>query len=139
MERFELQGKVLVVDGSHNAQKLSALAESVQTAYPGQDIAALVAFVEGNENRWQGGADVITGIAKHIIVTSFQANQDVPKKSVAPEKVASYIRSVDFPNVVIEPNPVAALTQLSELPEQLLLVAGSFYLLNSIRPLIVKR
>ncbi|HET7320436.1 MAG TPA: Mur ligase family protein [Candidatus Saccharimonadales bacterium] len=139
MERFALGGKVLVVDGSHNAQKLGTLAESLHAAYPGKDIATLAAFVDGNDSRWQSGADVLMGLSKRIIVTSFQANQDVPKKSVAPEKVADYIESKGFHVIVVESKPAAALSQLQNSPEPVLLVAGSFYLLNNVRPLIIKQ
>lgn len=138
MERFQLDGKVLLVDGGHNAQKLTALAESIRAAYPHEPVAALVAFVAGNDGRWQAGAEVLARLSSRIIVTGFQTEQDVPKQSVDPERVAAYLREKGVDEVAVEPSAALAWEYLRTVPERVLLVAGSFYLLNSIRPLILE-
>ncbi|HSX36816.1 MAG TPA: Mur ligase family protein [Patescibacteria group bacterium] len=138
METFKLGDKTVIVDGSHNAQKLTALAESIRALYPAQKIAALVAFVDGDSGRWQAGAEVLMKLADNIIVTSFWAEQDAPKQPVPPAKLQKFCKSHGYENVKIMPKPADALTELLKSPEPLLLVAGSFYLLNSVRPLIMK-
>lgn len=138
LERFELVGKTVIVDGSHNAQKLAALADSVRALYPQQPVAALVGFVEGRDSRWQGGIDQVMGLAKRLIVTAFHSELDVPKSSVDPRQVANYCRAKGFEAVAVVADPAEALASLKRAPEPLLLVCGSFYLLNHIRPLIVK-
>ncbi|HSW37702.1 MAG TPA: Mur ligase family protein [Candidatus Saccharimonadales bacterium] len=137
MEQLKLGGKTLIIDGSHNYQKLAALRQSIGALYPGQKIAALVAFVEGNDARWQGGIKEVMKLAEKIIVTSYESDQDTPKKSVAPAQIADYCKAAGFDDVTAIENPAEAFKELQQCPEPVLLVAGSFYLLNSIRPLIV--
>lgn len=138
MEIFKMQGKTVIVDGSHNGQKLGALAESIRAEFPDQSIAAIAGFVKDADERWQRGVTVLTGLADHIILTSFTAEQDVPKSSMDPKQVAQYCRDNDFTSVEIELDPKTALHTLLKRPEPILLIAGSFYLLNHIRPLITQ-
>ena len=139
MERFATGEKVLIVDGSHNGQKLATLAESVKSAYPGEKVAALTAFVDGPESRWQGGLVEIFKLADHVTLTEFRAEQDVPKDSIKATKLQEFCESQNYESTEVIPDPASALDALLARSERVLLVAGSFYLLNSIRPLIVKR
>lgn len=136
MEQFNVAGKTLVVDGSHNGQKIGALTASMRTAFPGKAIAALAAFVSGPDERWEGGIDELLPLVDDIILTSFTAEQDMPKNSVDPTVIAAYCQQKGFENIQIEPDPTAALQQLLGRPEPVLLVTGSFYLLNHVRPLL---
>lgn len=138
MERFEVGGKTLIMDGSHNAQKLGVLVESIQAAYPHQKIAALVAFVEGPDERWQGGMAALLPILNKLTITSFEAEQDVPRSSIAPNRLQHFCESKHYMRSAIVDNPEQAFRELLKSPEPLLLVAGSFYLLNHIRPLLVE-
>src|ERR1035437_5231417 len=56
MEIFKLVGKTLIIDGSHNSQKLRALTNSISSEFHNQSIYALVAFVSGDDQRWQTGS-----------------------------------------------------------------------------------
>lgn len=138
MEIFHIGDKVLIVDGSHNAQKVGALLESVHQRFPNQEIAALVSFADGQDVRWQGAVDILEKTVDSIIVTAFTAEQDVPKVAVRPERVIEYLSGQHFTNVSIEPQPNIGLQKLLHQPQKILLVAGSFYLLNHIRPLLKK-
>lgn len=137
MELFRLGSKTLIIDGSHNSQKLRVLAASVRIKFPDQPIAALTAFVEGQDERWQRGVDVLTTLADRLIITSFKAEQDVPKASVRPATIAAYCRAISYAAVTVSPQPEAAFAALLQQPEPILLVTGSFYLLNHIRPLLI--
>ena len=139
MERFSIGDKVLIVDGSHNGQKLATLAESVKSAYPGEKVAALTAFVDGPESRWQGGLVEIFKLADSVILTEFRAEQDVPKESIKATKLQEFCKSQNYESTEVIPDAASALDALLARSERVLLVAGSFYLLNSVRPLIVKR
>jgi dihydrofolate synthase/folylpolyglutamate synthase len=138
LERLQFGAKTLIIDGSHNAQKLEALLGSIKVLYPGQAMAALVAFVGGNDERWQGGVQPLLTMVDHLIITSFTAEQDVPKASIDPERVAAYCRTAGFSELQVIANASEAFAELKKQSEPLLLVAGSFYLLNTIRPLIAK-
>jgi folylpolyglutamate synthase/dihydrofolate synthase len=136
MEIFELVGKTLIIDGSHNSQKLRALANSISSEFHNQSIYALVAFVSGDDQRWQTGLDVLMYLVDGLIVTSFTSNQDFPKRSVDPDKIVEYCHKQGFTNLVVEKEPEKAFGLLTKQSQDLLLVTGSFYLLNHIRPLI---
>ncbi|MEO6513328.1 MAG: Mur ligase family protein [Candidatus Saccharimonadales bacterium] len=139
MERVTYRGKRLILDGAHNGQKLSVLLKSLTEMYPRQDIAAIVAFVAGDEPRMRQGLQEIMLVAKHIIVTEFSVEQDVPKHAVPATEIATWCKEQGFESVEVETQPLVALDILQARSEPLLLVTGSFYLLNHIRPHIIKQ
>ncbi|MDB5168967.1 MAG: hypothetical protein JWO41_323 [Candidatus Saccharibacteria bacterium] len=134
MEVITYRGKSIVLDGAHNAQKLAVLVDALHVKYPGQQIAALVGFVEGDKDRLSGALDVLQGITSYCVATSFITAKDFIKASVDPQLVAEQAKF----EVVVEPDVAKAFGQLLGRPESVLLVAGSFYLLNHIRPLMLK-
>jgi dihydrofolate synthase / folylpolyglutamate synthase len=136
LERFTIGGKTVIVDGSHNQQKIHALLESVAQLYPGQSIAALCAFVKGNDERWQGGLGELLPAANYILFTTFHGEQDLPKSSIPTDKLAEFCRTQQYTSFSIEDDPAAALAALLARPETVLLITGSFYLLNHLRPLV---
>lgn len=136
LERFEHGDKTIILDGSHNQQKLQALLTSIAELYPGQDIAALAGFVKGNDERWQGGLSELLPVVKHIVFTSFHSEKDMPRSSVDPKILCDYCKTQDYGQCVIKNNPAEAVHYLLERPEPILLITGSFYLMNHVRPLI---
>lgn len=134
MEEISYKGKTVILDGAHNAQKLGVLADALHVKYPNTPIAALVAFAEGDEQRLQGALEAIKQVASNCIVTSFVSAKDNIKHAVAPDAVAE---QAGF-NVTVEPDPAKAFELLMQQSEPVLVVAGSFYLLNHIRPLMLK-
>ncbi len=137
MDIVSFKGKTVIVDGSHNEQKIAALARSIRAAYPDQKIAALVSFVGGNSDiRWQRGVGALCRITDAIVVTTFKAEQDVPKHSVDPMLIARYCQAVPFSEVIVEEDPRLAFEKAMARPEPIILVVGSFYLLNNIRSLL---
>lgn len=136
MEEVRLQGKTLIIDGAHNAQKLHALSTSVRRRYPDQPIAAVVSFVGGRSYRLEDAAEELIPLLDHIIITSFNSPQDGPHASVEAHDLAELFVRHRAKSVEIVPDPRAAFQKLLERPELILMVAGSFYLLNHIRPLV---
>jgi folylpolyglutamate synthase/dihydropteroate synthase len=140
MEVFERDGKTVVVDAAHNAQKLEALGRSMHTRYSArQPVAAVVSLAAGREYRLEESAREMAGLAGHLIVTSFHGPQDGPHHSVEPRLLAAACKKQGAKSVEIIEDPAAALQALLARPEQVLLVTGSFYLLNHIRPLLLDR
>lgn len=137
MERRSLAGKTLVIDGAHNAQKMAALVESVTAAYPGQSVVALVAFVDGPDARWQGGLRALLPIVNKLIITSFKTQQDTSKHSVDPYKLQKFCKNQVNVQTLVFPKPADAFEELRDSSEGVLLVTGSFYLLNGIHRLIM--
>jgi dihydrofolate synthase/folylpolyglutamate synthase len=136
MEVFSVNGKTIIVDGSHNGQKIGTLMASLRERYPARPVAALVAFVDGEAIRWQQGLDALLPSVDSLVITAFTATQDTPKTSVRPRVIADYAAG-KIKKIVVEPEPAAALTRLLAETADVYLVVGSFYLLNHIRPLII--
>lgn len=141
MEIRHVQGKEVILDGSHNPQKLHALVEAVRDQYPGADIAVLLAFAKSRtpENRIEAGTYELTKLANHMILTSFILNRNTPHHSVNPEALAEACRADAYTNFEVIADPAQAFAVLLKRPEPVVVVAGSFYLLNSIRPLLAEQ
>lgn len=136
MEVVMVAGKTVIIDGSHNSQKITQLLAGIRERFPGRPIAALTAFVNGRDSRWQEALDVLLPEVSVLIATSFATAQDVPKVSVDPARIADYCVTAGLRDCTVYPDAPAAFRQLLGLPADVLLVVGSFYLLNHIRPLV---
>jgi dihydrofolate synthase/folylpolyglutamate synthase len=134
MEVIPYGDKTIILDGAHNAQKLEVLADALHVKYPGTAIAALVGFAEGDEDRLRGSLEALKHISSNCIVTSFVSAEDNIKQAVAPAVVAEQAGFA----VQVEPDAAKAFELLMQQSEPVLVVAGSFYLLNHIRPLMLK-
>lgn len=139
LERFQINGKTVIIDGSHNQQKMQTLLASINKLYPGQAIAVLASFVDGSEQRWQDAITELTGVASQIIFTSFHSEKDMPKTSADPARFVTHCLELGYEACRVEPDPAQAFDLLQTCPEPILLVTGSFYLLNHIRPLMVEQ
>ena len=136
MEILHYAGKTIIIDGAHNAQKLQTLLNAVSEKYPGQDTAALVGFAEGDTFRLERALDVLLKQVSALIVTSFYSEKDYPKHSVDPAQVIKYCADHGYKNIQSITEPAGAFTTLLDCPQQILLITGSFYLLNHVRPLL---
>lgn len=136
MEIIKHGGKTIILDGAHNTQKMSALVNSVHEAYPDEKIAAMVGFKFNKD--FEPAVQQLLGIAEQLIITSFTKYQDMKHGSVPPETIAEYCKKVGYSNYEIINDPVKAYSTLLKRSEKVLLITGSFYLLNHIRPLIKK-
>jgi dihydrofolate synthase / folylpolyglutamate synthase len=137
LETRTIGDKTVIIDGSHNQQKLTSLMQGVEKLHPNQDIAVLCAFVAGPDSRWQDGLLALMPHVQHILFTSFHSESDLPKKSIDPELLATFAGTQsEAPTMEVVTDPAEALQRLLNRPEPLLLVTGSFYLLNHVRPRI---
>lgn len=136
MEVTPLDNGLLIIDGAHNAQKLTMLISSIQAKFPNQPILALVAFLADRGARWQDALESLLPTIDECVFTSFTVEQGVPKAAVQPEELAAYCRAHCFSNWRVEADPTRAYQLLVASPQPVKLVSGSFYLLNDIRPLV---
>jgi dihydrofolate synthase/folylpolyglutamate synthase len=138
MEVVQWQGKTVIMDGSHNEQKLSALVEAVKQRYPGKNITLLVSFGQNKQNSLAKSLEVLRQISQTIIATGFSFGQDEPRRPIDPRIVAEYAHDVGFSSVTIEPDPQKALLMTINGDQDITIITGSFYLLNHIRPLVLE-
>jgi dihydrofolate synthase/folylpolyglutamate synthase len=134
MEILQVGDKTVIVDGSHNAQKLHTLFTAIGERYSNEPVAALVGFVQGDNYRLHQSLQILTDNCEHLIVTSFDSDKDQPKRSVASDQVIIQCHELGYNDIEAVVDPRLALEALKARPEKILLVAGSFYLLNHVRP-----
>lgn len=137
MEMRQIAGKTVILDGSHNPQKLHTLMESVHARFPGIPVAVLAGFAKSKtpEHRTGAGARELLS-AEHIIVTAFTVNRARPHPSEDPAGIARTFKAAEYGSFEIVPDPEVAFRALLERPEPVVVVTGSFYLLNAIRPVL---
>jgi dihydrofolate synthase/folylpolyglutamate synthase len=135
METFSFKDKIIILDGAHNSQKLHALIAGIKARYPVQPIAALVSFVGGRSYRLESSFDELTTLTGSLILTAFSGHQDLPHNAVEPSTLAEMAESKGFSSLVIEANPILAFHKLLDRPEKILVVTGSFFIMNEVRPL----
>lgn len=131
MEIVHLKDKTVVLDGAHNAQKMTALVASLRQKYPSQPIAAVIAVAEAKDKRWQGALQALVPQLRRVVVTSFEIAQDAPKQSVAPAIVADYIRSMADTEIAVRPSVDEALRLLLAGRQPIILVTGSLYIIGA--------
>ena len=138
MEILNYKDKTIILDGAHNAQKIQALASSVRAQFRDSPIVALIGFAANRDYRLEPSIRDLTGLAKHIIATSFASRQDLLHKSVVPEAIVDICRRQGFNSAESVPDLNQALASLLKRPEKVLLITGSFYLLYNLRPLVLE-
>lgn len=131
MEIRQISNKTIVMDGAHNVQKITALVNTFQRQYPSEKPAVLIALKDGKEH--EAVAALLAGITKHVIVTTFEATQDMPVHSMDAKLLAASLSAAGITNVEIIKDCRAALKALLAAPEATGLITGSFYLLSQIR------
>lgn len=135
MEARSWQDKVIILDAAHNPQKLQALCDSVQAKFPGQEVAVMAGFLRGHI---RDKVAAITPMADHLIITSFPRLPQDPYESASPAYIAGIYKETGKPYEV-RSTVADALEVLLQRPEPILVITGSFYLLNHVRPLLARR
>jgi dihydrofolate synthase/folylpolyglutamate synthase len=135
MEQVSYRGKTIVLDGSHNEQKLTALVEAMKKKYIDKSIILLVCFGENKTASLENNLKILRQLSDHIVITKFHIGQDELRTSIEPEVISKVSQEFGF-TTVVHHNPQEAFTYAATQKEQIVLVTGSFYLLNHIRPLV---
>ncbi len=136
MEIVNYKEQVVIIDGSHNGQKMSAITEGIAKLYSNQLTIALISFVQSEHQRSKDALEQLLKITDSLIITAFSGQQDTPKHSIRPEIIAQTAKSLGFKDIQIISDPKQAFLVLIKRKEPIKLVTGSFYLLNHIRPLL---
>ncbi len=137
MEAFTKNGKTIITDGSHNAQKIGALVGGLQQIYPGQKFALMTSLVSDKDVTLEESLQELHKVSDTIIVTTFSGNQDTKRTPMDSTKIAEAAHRIGFKKTEIEADPRKAFELLQKQPEEHLLITGSFFLLNHVRPLLL--
>lgn len=136
MEVHTLGKHTIIMDGAHNPQKLSALAESLRHAYPSAKFTVLLAMA-GHKEQFRESLEIVTKFANHIIFTSFVVPQDEVRSSVDSHVLADICDDIGFNSYEIENDADRAYKQLIQNKNDVLLVTGSIYLVSKVRGITI--
>jgi len=142
MEVFKLAGKTIILDGAHNGQKVKALMESIHEQNQGRSIALLLGFLDGPaaDTRIPDILASAAPSAEHVIVTEFGGPQDEPYRSVLAQEVERIVKPLEADYAIDHQSDAhVAFEHALKRPEDIIVVTGSIYLLNHIRPLVLSR
>ena len=131
MDTRQIKGKTLVMDGAHNAQKMTAFIGSFQRLYPGVKPAVLLSLK--NDKEYESLVPLLKPFAGRIITTVFNGAQDLQARSMDPETLAQTFRAAGMANVKAITSQHQAFKALLATPEQTCVITGSFYLIGQIR------
>lgn len=138
MEVVQVGEKTVVLDGSHNQQKLEALRRGLEARFGSQPKALLTSFVQTKRNLVAEAAAEIIPAVQGVIITSYDTKQDNHHSSLPTDEIEAACRAAGATDVQVIADPQSAFQALLQRPEPILVVTGSFYLLNHIRPIIKK-
>lgn len=136
MEVMKYNDKTLILDGSHNEQKISALVKSIEEQFPKSTITLLVSFGSNKGPSVAESLKLLRKLGSKIIITQFVSRQDEIRVPIDPDQLAIGAKVAGFEDITIEPNSAKALEMLVQDSSDVGLVTGSFYVLNSIREIV---
>ena len=122
---------LVILDGAHNPEGVRALADALIELRQGRKIKLLFATMADKE--WQLMLEILAKLADEIIFTRVSM-----ERSADPELLAKNI-PVPIPSRVIQDSQTALAALLDRAqPYDILVVAGSLYLLGEVRPRLSK-
>lgn len=137
MEIVKKFGKTVILDNAHNGQKLQALGSSLQAEFEKQKIAVLAAFVETEGRSTEEMLRQLKAIASHLIITALPPGAR-QHKGRSPQVLGVLARKLGFSSLEVEEDRQRAYQKLLDRPEPVLLITGSTYLLEPMRPLVLQ-
>jgi len=129
--RFEvmLERPAVVLDGAHNGEGVKALVEAIEDFREGRKVKLLFASMEDKD--WRLMLNMLVGVADEMVLTRVSM-----ARSAAPGELAGHIAG-RVPHRVIDDARQALGSLLADArPEDIVLVAGSLYLLSEVRPVV---
>lgn len=138
MDKFVVDGKTVILDGSHNPQKINALIKSVVRDYPDKNIATLISLGHNKTASLDEVLEIVVGVSSSITATKFNFGQDEFRLPIEPQIIVDELNNMGYTNAINEPSPDRAFYKLLDQDVDVILVTGSFFLLNNIRPIVKK-
>lgn len=131
MDEVTIGTKKIIMDGAHNSQKIQAFVSSFQKRYPGQKAAVLLGLKQ--DKQFKEVLPLLLPITSTLFVTTFLSSQDMPAVGISPNELANEAKKAGFKNVYVELSSSEAYSKLTEQPDSLAVITGSFYLIGELR------
>ncbi len=129
--RFEvmLERPAVVLDGAHNGEGVKALVETIEDFRQGRRIKLLFASME--DKQWRLMLNMLVDVVDEVVLTRVSMERSADAKQLA-SHVAGRV-----PHRVMNDARQALGSLLADArPEDIVLVAGSLYLLGEVRPVV---
>ena len=144
-EQAQYQGKTIIMDGSHNPQKLRSFAKYLDERYPSNSRIVLATFGSNKLATLDESMAILRNITDKIILTSFKNTSLETNMRISIDKptLISAARRANFKTVKYIDNPHEALQRATDYstknPAKQVVITGSFYLLDHLRPHILPK
>ena len=129
--RFEIicTSPTVILDGAHNGEGVKALVETIEEFQQGKNVKFLFASMEDKD--WRLMLDTLATVADEMVLTRVDM-----ERSADPQQLAKHLPQ-QIPHRVIEDSRTAFRTLFEAArSDEVIVVAGSLYLLGEIRPTI---
>ncbi len=131
LEIKKVPGKMVIIDGAHNPQKMASLIKNLKALFPAQNFDFVVAFKKGKD--YVEMLQSIVPLANKITITSFHTmNMALVQEAEEPLEIRRALTELGFFSYEIDSNPVEALKIALASSKNPVVITGSFYLIESI-------
>ena len=129
--RFEvmLERPAVVLDGAHNGEGVKALVETIEDFRQGRRIKLLFASMEDKE--WRLMLNMLVDVVDEVVLTRVSM-----ERSADPKQLASHVAGRVPHRVMNDARQALGFLLADARPEDIVLVAGSLYLLGEVRPVV---
>ena len=131
--RFEIMRErpTVVLDGAHNGEGVKALVEEIEDFREERKVKLLFASMEDKD--WRLMLKMLAEVAQEVVLTRVTM-----ERSADPKRLAGHIAGRVPHRVIEDPRQAVGSLLADAEPDDILLVAGSLYLLGEVRPLVQK-
>lgn len=133
MELFHIDGRPLILDGAHNAQKAQALVKSLRHRFPKSTFTLLFAMLQNQNARLDGVLAALQDLEPAIIITSFKSDTTGLRASISPLKISERCKDMSYTRVETQRDVSEAWKRLCQDAADVKVVVGSFHLLQHVR------
>lgn len=134
MQIMNIAEKIIILDGAHNPQKLTAFCSSLRNEFPNTKIKALIAFSQAKQETLEKSFKLIAGITSNVICTEFSIITNLSHIPVTVSNLAQVAKNAGIDNVVLQSDPQKAYNLLIEDDDNvdIRIIVGSFYLIGTL-------
>ena len=133
LEVVQHDGRVFILDGAHNEDKMNALSQSLKVIWEGEKFECIYACKKDKDIKTI--LSILSPFCKRIIATEFVKISDTGKNlAMETEEIQKVFEEVGYKGeIVTADNPAEA---LSKVKSKVVLVTGSLFLVSEIRELL---
>lgn len=135
MEKYSIGGKTVIVDGAHNSQKIEGFLKSLSNEVKAGEYCFVLAIGGNKKTQVLEMSQAISKYASHVILTSFETEQDFKHKSLPPGYLKSYFENVSAEKTIDLDD---AMKKALARPEKTIVFIGSLYMVGPIRAKLKK-